>query len=97
MSDAAGFEFEDEMTKWRRGADEISAREEAARERRQRAERQPQREAAQKASQDWDAYFRGLLSAEIAEEHERMLPIPSCAITRACHSPRLSRRFSHAR
>ena len=71
MTDAASFEFEDEMTRWRREADEKQAREEAERERRQRTERRMQREAAEKASQDWDTYFRGL----IAEEHELMMVI----------------------
>ena len=71
MSDSASFEFEDEMTRWRREGDERTEAERAARERLRRAERQPQREAAQKASQDWDAYFRNLIS----EEHERMLQL----------------------
>ena len=71
MTDASGFQFESDLARWKREGDEISAREEAERERRQRTERRARREA----SPDWDAYFRGLLSAEIAEEHERLLQL----------------------
>ena len=62
MTDTAGFEYEDELAKWRREADERTAAEREERERQQRARRRAEREA----SQNWDAYFRGL----IAEERE---------------------------
>ena len=74
MTDAA-YEFEDDLARWKREGDEITAREQRERERRQRAERQAQREASEKTSQDWDLYFRGLISAEISDEHERMLQL----------------------
>ena len=70
MTDAA-YEFESDLARWKREGDEITAREEEAREQRRRTERRARREA----SPDWDAYFRRLLSAEIAEEHERMLQL----------------------
>ena len=71
MTDTTGFEFEDDLSRWRRESDELTEAEQRARRERRRTERQMQREA----SQDWDTYFRGLLSAEIAEEHERMLQL----------------------
>ena len=71
MTDTSGFVFEDDLTKWRREGDAISAAEKEQREQLRRTERRAQREA----SQDWDTYFRGLISAEITEEHERLLQL----------------------
>ena len=71
MTDTSGFVFEDDLTKWKREGDAITAAEKEQRERLRRTERRMQREA----SQDWDTYFRGLISAEISDEHERMLQL----------------------
>ena len=49
MTDAASFEFEDEMTRWRREGDAITEAEREAREQRRRTERRMQREAARAA------------------------------------------------
>ena len=48
MTDAA-YEFESDLARWKREGDEISAREEAERERRQRTERRARHEAARVA------------------------------------------------
>ena len=71
MTDTSGFVFEDDLTKWKREGDAITAAEKEAREQLRRTERRAQREA----SQGWDTYFRQLLAEELAGEHELMMQI----------------------
>ena len=63
MTDAA-YEFESDLARWKREGDEITAREEEAREQRRRTERRAQREAARAACSLDEARIEELLQFE---------------------------------
>ena len=64
MTDAANFEFESDLARWRREGDAITAREQRERERRGRAERMAQRGAARAACSLDEARIEELLQFE---------------------------------